>query len=238
MEFQVLFQDEHMVAIRKPSGILVHRTGISQDRVYVLQMLRNQLGRHVYPVHRLDRGTAGILLFALDASVARLLQAGWESAACVKTYLAIVRGWLPESGTIDAPLKKDGSGPPQPALTTYRCLAQAELPMPVDRYPTARYSMAEVRLHTGRMHQIRRHFAHLSHPVLGDFKRGDRHHNHAWADKYGLSALQLMAWRLQLVHPVTGEALAWEASPEPAMVEAMHILGLDFFRVTHPSRRP
>ncbi|MBL0018906.1 MAG: hypothetical protein IPP17_21405 [Bacteroidetes bacterium] len=123
MEFRILFQDEFFVAIEKPAGILVHRTGISADRIFVLQELRNQLGRHVYPVHRLDRGTAGVLLFAFDSAGAKALQATLESEQTTKTYLAILRGWIPDSGLIDTPLEKDGTGELQTAHTSYRRLA-------------------------------------------------------------------------------------------------------------------
>jgi tRNA pseudouridine65 synthase len=228
MEFRILFQDAHFVVIEKPAGILVHRTGISEDRIFVLQELRNQLGRHVYPVHRLDRGTTGVLLFAFDALAAKALQAAMESGQTIKTYLAIVRGWLPESGIIDTALEKDGIGELQDALTTYRCLAKGELQLPVDRYATARYSLAAIRLHTGRMHQIRRHFAHLRHPVLSDFKRGDRHHNHAWERQFGMTTMQLLAWRLALVHPFTGETLEFQAAPPETMLRAFQILGWEF----------
>ena len=120
MEFRILFQDESLVAIQKPSGIMVHRTGITEDKIFVLQELRNQLGRHVVPVHRLDRGTSGVLLFALDNAAARDFQAALDAETSTKTYLAILRGWLPASGVIDVPLEKDGVGELQEALTSYR----------------------------------------------------------------------------------------------------------------------
>jgi tRNA pseudouridine65 synthase len=225
MEFRILFQDAHWVAIQKPSGILVHRTGISEDRVFVVQELRNQLGCRVYPVHRLDRGTAGVLIFAFDPAAARGLQAALEAEDCTKTYLAIVRGWLLDAGRIDHPLEKDGTGELQAALTTYRCLERAELPIAVDRYATARYSLVEIQLHTGRMHQIRRHFAHVRHPVLGDRKRGDRHHNHMWEREYGMRTMMLLSWRLALRDPFSGDLVRLEAEPEDGMRKAMGILG-------------
>jgi len=233
MEFRILFQDPYFVAIQKPSGILVHRTGISEDKIFVLQELRNQLGRHVFPVHRLDRGTSGVLLFAYDGTAARAFQAALDAPASIKTYLAIVRGWPPSSGTIDVPLEKDGVGELQDALTSYRCLAQGELPIPVDRYATARYSLAAIRLHTGRMHQIRRHFAHVRHPVLSDRKRGDRHHNHMWEREFGMTAMQLMAWRLSIVHPFTQQTMTFEATPEETMLRACKILGWDLGEFAH-----
>jgi tRNA pseudouridine65 synthase len=225
MEFRILYQDTYFIAIQKPSGILVHRTGISEDRIFVLQELRNQLGRHLYPVHRLDRGTAGVLIFAFDSAAAKALQATLESPATIKTYLAIVRGWLPPEGVIDHPLEKDATGELQTALTSYRCLAHAELPIPVDRYATSRYSLAAIQLHTGRMHQIRRHFAHVRHPVLGDRKRGDRHHNRMWEEHFGMVGMRLLAWRLEMVHPFSGERMVFQAETEEGMLQALDMLG-------------
>ncbi|MFN8396082.1 MAG: pseudouridine synthase [Bacteroidia bacterium] len=231
MEFRVLYQDQHLVAIHKPAGILVHRTGISADRVFVLQELRNQLGQHVYPVHRLDRGTSGVLVFALGPDSARAIQAELESERSRKTYLAIVRGWLPDAGRIDKPLQKDGTGELQEALTTYRSLAKGELPIAVDRYPTARYSLAEVTLHTGRMHQIRRHFDHLRHPVIGDFKHGDRHHNHAWQTHFACESMHLHAFRLVLPHPYSTAILDLQTPPDEPMMAAFGRLGWDWDQI-------
>ncbi len=233
MEFRILFQDDYFVAIEKPSGILVHRTGISEDRTFVLQELRNQLGRHVYPIHRLDRGTSGVLLFGFDGPAARAFQAALDAEQSVKTYLAIVRGWLPADGRIDVALEKDGVGILQDALTSYHCLAHAELPIAVDRYATARYSLAAIRLHTGRMHQIRRHFAHERHPVLSDRKRGDRHHNHMWEREFGMTSMQLFAWRLSFVHPFSLRPMTLEANPEETMLRACKILGWDLQEYAH-----
>jgi tRNA pseudouridine65 synthase len=228
MELRILFQDDRIVAIHKPPGLLVHRTGISEDRVFVLQTLRNQLGRHVYPVHRLDRGTAGVLVFALDSDAAKRLQQSLDASDSLKTYLAIVRGWLPESGVIDSPLAKDGTGTLQMAKTNFTCLAKAELQIPVDRYATSRYSLAKISLETGRWRQIRRHFNHLRHPVLGDRKLGDRHHNRMWEEHFQLVGLQLLAWQLSFEHPFTGERLCLEAEPEQEMRSAFAVLGWDF----------
>jgi tRNA pseudouridine65 synthase len=235
MEFRILFQDSRWVAIQKPSGILVHRTGISEDKVFVLQELRNQLGKHVYPVHRLDRGTAGVLLFAFDPAAAKALQGALDGEDCVKTYLAIVRGWLPDAGYIDHPLEKDGTGDLQEALTSYRCLGRAELPIAVDRYATARYALVEIVLHTGRMHQIRRHFAHLRHPVLGDRKRGDRHHNQMWEREFGMRNMMLLAWTLALKDPFSGASLVLRAEPEAEMLRVLGILGFPLALVLHAS---
>lgn len=224
MEFPILFQDDHFVAIEKPAGIMVHRQGRSDDRTVVLQELRNQLGRHVFPVHRLDRGTSGVLVFALSAESAAAFQQCIELESSKKIYLAIVRGWLPEKGSIDHPLEKDGDGPLQDALTTFQCLQKAEIPIAVDRYATARYSFAAIRIFTGRMHQIRRHFAHLRHPILGDKKRGDRHHNRAWAEHFQMETMCLLSRQMEFVHPYSKELLRFQANPNAEFSRAMKIL--------------
>ncbi len=230
MSLRILHQDDHLVAIHKPPGLLVHRTGISEDRVFAMQLLRDQIGRHVFTVHRLDRGTAGILLFGLSKEMGAALTASFTGREVSKTYLAIVRGFTPEAATVDYPLAKEDTGDRQPAITHYRRLATAELPMPVDRYATARYSLVEVRPETGRMHQIRRHFAHLRHPVLGDKKRGDRHHNRAWEERHQLHQMMLLAWKLSFPHPLTGEVMHLVTDPEPEMLRVMHLLEWEFPR--------
>jgi tRNA pseudouridine65 synthase len=182
-----------------------------------MQDLRDQLGQHVFPIHRLDRGTSGIVLFALSSEAASAIGQDFQQHKVEKSYLAVVRGWLPEVGRIDYPLEKDGSGVMQEAITTYQRLATAELPIPVDRYATARYSLAEIKPLTGRMHQIRRHFAHLRHPILADRKRGDRHHNHMWETQFEMTTMQLLAWRLQFKHPFSGEILHIQTEPDAEM---------------------
>lgn len=203
----ILYQDEHLVAIHKPAGMLVHRTRMSDGTEFALQALRGQLRQHVFPVHRLDRPTTGVLLFGLHAEAARELCKILEAGGMQKQYLAIVRGYTEAEALIDYPLKKDGEGALQEARTRYRTLSTIELPVPVGRYQTARYAKVEVEPLTGRMHQIRRHFAHIRHPVLGDRKHGDWRHNKMLEEEFGIRQLMLHAWRLAFQHPYSQEAL-------------------------------
>jgi tRNA pseudouridine65 synthase len=214
----VIFQDQHMVAINKPSGLLVHRSNIDRHETqFALQLLRDQLNQHVFPVHRLDKPTSGILLFALSNPVARQLTEAFTNGEISKTYLAIVRGYCPEKITIDHPLKHqydkmtDGRSqknkPPQQAITHCRRLATIELPFAVDRYPQSRYSLVEAKPETGRKHQIRRHFKHIAHPIIGDPKYGKSTHNHFFSEQLGLSGLLLLAHKIMLKHPVTDEKI-------------------------------
>ncbi|HEY4651478.1 MAG TPA: pseudouridine synthase, partial [Pontibacter sp.] len=168
----IIFEDAYYVAINKPHGLLVHRTRIAEEKKeFALQLLRDQLGQKVYPVHRLDRGTAGVLLFAKSAEAAAPLVQLFGERETGKTYYAIVRGYTPEADTINNPIRPDKDHQhkaPQEAITHYTRLATIELPIPVGRYNTARYSLVQVRPETGRMHQIRKHFAHIRHYIAGD----------------------------------------------------------------------
>ncbi|WP_078121530.1 pseudouridine synthase [Thiosocius teredinicola] len=211
----ILYRDEHYVAIDKPPGLLVHRSPISQDQVFALQLLRDQLGRRVYPVHRLDRATSGVLLFGLSADAARSLVQQFESRQVDKSYLAVARGWLHGSGVIDHPVSDDeGNKQPQHARTHYRCLAQVELPFAVDRYPTTRYSLLQVTPETGRRQQIRKHFKHVSHHLIGDTTHGNGKHNRFFRQQFGIGRLLLMSTRLGFSHPYSGERVQLVASPD------------------------
>ncbi len=206
MPLTILYQDAHYVAIDKPPGLLVHRSPISRDRVFVLQTLRDQLGQHVFPVHRLDRATSGVLLFGLSAEAARRLVAEFERQAVDKDYLAVARGWVDDHGLIDHPVADDeGSGIAQPARTQYRCLARVELPFAVDRYPTSRYSLVSASPETGRRQQIRKHFKHISHHLIGDTTHGNGRHNRFFREHMGIQRLLLMARRLSFRQPFSGE---------------------------------
>lgn len=212
----VLHHCERFVAVDKPAGMVVHRSEWCPDGEPVLQRLRDQLRRHVFPVHRLDRATSGVLLFALDPDAARHLGAQFTAHTVDKRYLAIVRGWPDEAGLIDSPLAEDPSVPAQPATTEYRRTASVELPVAVGRYATARYALVDVRPRTGRMHQIRRHFAHLRHPIVGDVRYGDGRHNRMWREVLARPGMMLRAVSIAFVG-IEGEAVHVEAERRLAL---------------------
>ncbi len=212
--FTILHRDEHLVAIDKPPGALVHRTPTTRQGHIVLQGLRDQLGRRVWPVHRLDRATSGVLLLALDAETASALAREFKERRVEKTYLALVRGWPAEKGLIDHPVHSGEHKNPEKrkeAVTRYRRLAKAELPVAVDRYPTSRYALMEARPLTGRYQQLRQHFKKISHPIIGDTTWGDGKHNRFFRERYGVHRLMLHALRLAFTHPISGEPVAVEA---------------------------
>ncbi len=217
MPLPILYHDDHFIAIHKPPGLLVHRTRISEDNCFVLQMLRDQIGQWVYPVHRLDRPTSGVLILGLDSDSARLLTQEFEKRRVEKRYLAVVRGYADDEGVIDYPLREEQWKEPQEAVTHYRKRAQVELPFPVGRYPTARYSLLEITPQTGRMHQIRKHMKHIFHPIVGDTTHGDGKHNQLFRDEFGIQRLLLTATGLRFRHPYTGEEMRIESAPEPEL---------------------
>lgn len=202
MSLPLLYRDETLAVVDKPSGLLVHR-GEQRgggDRIVAMTLVRDQLGRRVFPVHRLDRGTSGVLVFALDPAAAAALEKRFAAGEVGKRYLALVRGIPPESGVIDHPVPGDPCGPRVPAVTEFRRLGVFE-----------RYALIEARPRTGRFHQIRRHFKHISHPLIGDVEYGKGEHNRLFRERFGLWRLALHALELTLPHPVSGERLSWHA---------------------------
>ena len=225
---EILFEDEYLIAINKPSGLLVHRTSIAaEETVFALQMLRDQIGQHVSPVHRLDRPTSGVLLFSKEEEILPLLKEQFADRSVQKTYLAIVRG-IPaiKSDLIDHPLTSERSNKLQEAQTHYKVLAEAEIPFDTTgRYPTSRYSLLELKPETGRTHQIRRHLAHLRHYILGDKKHGDNKQNQFFERQFGMENLLLHARTLEFKHPISQETIIIEAALPVHFQKAMSNLG-------------
>jgi tRNA pseudouridine65 synthase len=212
---RILHRDGHLVAVAKPAGMLVHRgMGASRDETFLLQAVRDLVGAYVHPIHRLDRPTEGIVVFALDPASARTLQEGWQTGSVRKSYRAIVRGWLstPE-GIRDEALDSPDNGALQDARTRWRSLATMSLPWPCGPHPGLRLSLLELEPLTGRWHQLRRHLSRMGHPIAGDTTHGDRHVNHLLRDRLGWWRLHLEATTLELPHPATGRLLHLEASP-------------------------
>jgi tRNA pseudouridine65 synthase len=215
----VLFQDEHYVVVNKPSGLIVHRNRHVKCDEAALQVVRDQLGgSFVYPVHRLDRGTSGTLVLALSSEAASRLCESFRENQVHKTYVAVVRGYLEEEGCIDYELANLEGQEKRPAVTRFRSLSTVELPLAVGRYNSARYSLVEVRPETGRYHQIRRHFHHIFHPVIGDATHGDGRHNRLFREQFGIHRLLLMAVGLTFRHPYTGVNVSIGMAPEEELV--------------------
>ena len=233
----ILYQDEYMVAIDKPPGLLVHRSMIDKHETqFAMQMLRDQIDQHVFPVHRLDRPTSGVLLFALSSTVARNLTEQLTLKDVSKTYYAIVRGYAPENGHIDYALKEkldkiadknaNKNKPAQDAMTDYRTLATFELPFAVGRYQTARYSLVEMKPITGRKHQLRRHMAHIRHPIVGDTTHGDGKQNAFIKQQYNFHGLALTCASMTLRHPITQKTLTIRSQFDQRMANLLNEWGV------------
>ncbi len=225
----ILYQDEYFVVINKPHNLLVHRSPIAaEETIFALQLLRDQLGCWVSPCHRIDRKTSGILVFALSSEADKVLKKQFETQQVQKKYLALVRGYLPDEGMTDRPLPKE-NGTLQDAVTHFRCLAKVELQIEVSRYPTSRYSLAEVLPKTGRMHQIRRHFAQLRHYLIGDKTYGECKHNKMFEQRFGLNTMMLHAREIEFVHPFNGQIIQIKAPLQEEFRSILSQIGMPFF---------
>lgn len=222
IELEVVYRDEYFIAVNKPAGMLVHRSWLDRHETqFVMQTLRDQIGQHVFPLHRLDRPTSGVLLFALSSEFAAKAAPMFAEHQFTKTYHAIVRGWIEEGDRLDYSLKKEQDKiadkfaskevEAQSAITDYQPLAKVEVPHSTGRFPTSRFCLVEMQPLTGRKHQLRRHMAHLRHPILGDTSHGDGKQNRLFRDIYNASRLMLHASKLEFVHPYTDETIVIEA---------------------------
>ena len=209
-----LHEDDRLLVVDKPPGLLVHRTALdAHERDSVVDRLEHETGRRPWPVHRLDKGTSGVLVLARDVQAARQLGVAFERGAITKRYIALVRGWPPAAGRIEHPLARDPERPSagQPmrdAVTEYRLHTRLEWPFQVDaRFASTRYALLEAMPLTGRRHQIRRHLKHAGHPLIGDATHGKGTHNRAVSAWLGLSRLWLHALEVELPHPDDGRPL-------------------------------
>ncbi|MDW6016362.1 tRNA pseudouridine(65) synthase TruC [Vibrio plantisponsor] len=220
---EIIYQDEYLVAVNKPAGMLVHRSWLDKHETqFVMQTLRDQIGQHVFPLHRLDRPTSGVLVFALSSEIASNVMPMFANHEMVKTYHAIVRGWIEEGDVLDYPLKEEldkiadkfakQDKEAQSAVTEYQPLAKVEVPFSTGKFPTTRYCLVEMKPKTGRKHQLRRHMAHLRHPIVGDTTHGDGKHNRLYREEYDCHRLMLHASELRFVHPYTKQELVLKAS--------------------------
>ncbi|MFT5114386.1 MAG: tRNA pseudouridine65 synthase [Parasphingorhabdus sp.] len=240
---KIVYQDRDIVGIDKPAKMLVHRSAIDRhETVFALQALRDQLGIQVYPIHRLDKPTSGILLFATSSEMASLLGQEMQNHRVEKTYWLVCRGHPPDLDRIDYALKplddfkslrKKGrvkelsAAEPQEAVTDFRTLSQVEIPTAIDKYPTSRYSLVEARPKTGRKHQIRRHFKHISHPIIGDIRYGKGTHNRYFSDQLKCDRLLLHSYGVKFTHPNTEQPIEITCPPDGQFHDALVALSLN-----------
>ncbi|MEH0665487.1 tRNA pseudouridine(65) synthase TruC [Vibrio scophthalmi] len=243
MTLEILYQDAYFVAVNKPAGMLVHRSWLDKHETqFVMQTLRDQIGQHVFPLHRLDRPTSGVLMFALSSEVAAEAMPMFAEHQMEKTYHAVVRGWIHEAARLDYALKLEldkiadkfasQEKEAQEAITDYRPLATAEVPYSTGPFPTSRYALMELKPLTGRKHQLRRHMAHLRHPIVGDTTHGDGKHNRLFRDVFDAHRLMLHASRLSFVHPYTQEPITIVAPVDECWQRIMASMSWPLERLT------
>ncbi len=223
----VVFQDKHYVAINKPHGLLVHKTKLAAyEDVFALQLIRDQINQKVFPIHRLDRKTSGVLLFALSSEAAKRAQELFQYKDVRKRYTAIVRGYFPQSIYVNYDLVND-SGKRQTAITDFKLLKHSELAIPFGKHSTSRYSLIEAFPSTGRMHQIRKHLNHLRHPIIGDRPHGCSKQNRLFKEKWNMSSMMLHASSLSFNHPFTKEPVTILAKVSSEFSRMQNCLNLE-----------
>ncbi len=225
--FEILYRDETIIAINKPTGFLVHKTSIARGvKEIILQSLRDQIGQKVFPIHRLDRKTSGVLLFALDIESNRSMCALFAERKIKKHYTAIVRGWTDDMDTIDYSLTND-AGKTQDAITRYTRIGKSEIELPYSKFLTSRYSHVNLYPETGRMHQLRKHMAHIRHPILGDRPHGCNKQNRLWKEKFDMEEMMLHAREIRFDHPFTGQSHCIIAPYFDEYLRILHEAGLE-----------
>lgn len=224
---EIIFQDNDLVVINKPHGLLVHQSPIARDaEEFALQMLRDQINQNVWPAHRLDRKTGGLLLFALNKDTNALLQGLFRDNLIKKKYLAIVRGHTPDEMEIDYPLRKE-NGTLQEAFTFFKTLQKAEIEVALGKYKTSRYSLVEAAPETGRMHQLRKHFAHINHPIIGDRPHGCNKQNRLFKETWEMDTMLLHASKLEFTHPITKKELRLIAPLQSEFKRVMDLMRIN-----------
>lgn len=227
MDLEIIYQDEYFVAINKPHGLLVHKSKYAgKADYYAVQLLRDQIGQYVWPCHRIDRKTSGILLFSLDVNTNSLMQQQFTNNEVAKKYLAIVRGYTDDEGVIDYALINEKEKE-QKAITKYKTLQRAEINIPFGKFNTSRYSLVEAYPQTGRLHQIRKHFAHIFHPIIADRTHGCNKQNRLFKEQWNFTSMTLHASEINFVHPVTNTKIVIKAVFSSEFARIFKILTFD-----------
>lgn len=221
-ELEIIYQDDDLIAINKPHGLLVHRSRMANDaKVFAVQEVRNLIGQHVYPVHRLDRKTSGVLVFAKNTAANQYYQQLFRERHVYKEYLAVVRGYIAESGTIDYPLIENEKS--QEAITHYKLISHHEINMASGGHPTSRYSVVKLIPETGRYHQLRKHLAHIFHPIIGDRPHGCNKQNKLWKETYAMNTMMLHASTIGFEFP-DRDILTIRAAPSTEFKKVMSLI--------------
>ncbi len=227
MNIEVVFEDESLIVVNKPNNLLVHASYYARNikEPSLIDRLKEQVNTKLYPAHRLDYKTSGIIVLAKSSEMAGQLQKQFENQTIKKTYIALLRGFVAEEGIIETPVKNPENGKYKEAKTHYEKFESIEVDIAVQPYDKSRYSLVEFYPETGRMHQLRIHANKISHPIIGDHKYGNRHHNKMFKEELGFDLMFLHAYQLAVEHPKTGEFIQFQASPSVAWNLALEKLG-------------
>jgi tRNA pseudouridine65 synthase len=215
MNLDIIFEDQFIICVNKPNNMVVHHAYHSRnvaDEMALLQLIQAEKGIKVYPIHRLDRKTSGIILLAKETIHVSKFQELFTNNEIEKTYYGVVRGFSPESKIIDSPVKGRDASIHKDALTYLKTLEQIVLEIPVKPYDSSRYSLVELKPKTGRMHQLRVHTNKISHPLIGDIKYGDKNHDLMFEENFGWKNMFLHAGHLKFKHPFSEEVLILKAN--------------------------
>jgi tRNA pseudouridine65 synthase len=221
MKLQILYEDDSLLAVHKPTGLHVHPSDFSRNEISLLELLQQEFSGWFAPAHRIDRATSGIVIFARNNQSAKKMGELFAQRKVSKRYLAVVRGFLEPKGSIIT----GSSDTKDESETHYTVLHHVELPIAMSRHPSVRYSLVEVKPITGRRHQIRKHFSSISHPIIGDVRYGDGRHNLLFREQFGLQRLLLFAVELQFQHPFTDETVHIHTTIEPNVREVFEQFG-------------
>lgn len=220
MQLEIIYRDDHLIAINKPYGYFVHKSSFdATSSKIIMKLLRNQIGQFVYPIHRLDRKTTGVLLFALSNEALAEMNKTFQSREVDKEYVAICRGYMDDAGEIDYKLND------KEALTKYETVDKKEIDLPSGKFQTSRYSLVRFFPVTGRTHQIRKHAAHIFHPILADRPHGCNKQNKLWLDTFGLNELTLHARSLTFIHPYSSERIYIKADFSESFTKTANTIG-------------
>lgn len=213
MQVPIIFNDSDIIVVNKPNNMLVHSSYYARNikTISLVNQLAEQGHGKLYPVHRLDHKTSGIIILAKSSESANHLQKQFEAGTISKTYCALLRGYSPKELVIDSPVKNPETGVYKEAYTTLNTLHSFEVDIPVQPYPKSRYSLVTMQPKTGRMHQLRKHANKISHPIIGDHKYGNRHHNAMYENELALPNLFLHAYAISFAHPVSGKQISLKA---------------------------
>lgn len=227
MTLEICYEDDNLIAINKPHGLLVHQSPIARDAdTFAIQVLRDQINHHVFPVHRLDRKTSGVLLFAKNREANSIMSQKFAAREVQKEYIAIVRGYAPAEDLIDYDLTND-KGKTQNAITAYKTVQHVEIPISSGKFPTSRYSLVELQPETGRMHQLRKHMAHIRHPIIGDRPHGCSKQNRFFKNEFDMMRMMLHAQQLSFLHPYSESEITIDANLQPEFQRMVDALGFE-----------